>query len=357
MDLRKIRYVLTGLVCAAGLLGTATAQTPSVEEFYKNKQIRLIVSSEPGGGYDNYARLVARHLGNHIPGNPSVIVQNMPGAGGLTAANNIYNVAPKDGTVIGHVQRNVPFMAIQGQQGPRFDPTKFNWLGSLNNEVNVCISWHDSKVKTVQDALKTELVVGGSGPNDTEVTPALLNNILGTKFKIISGYPSSSAVTLAIERGEVEGLCSSYSSIENRNAHWLRDKKINFLVQNSVRKHPDLPNVPLALEFAKSEEDRQLIELNDARLIMGRPFMAPPDVPEDRVKALRAAFSAMVKDPNFIADAKKQNLELTPVDGDDVQSLLERVAKTPKGVIERMNEAQIYKGERGRAKSAEPEKK
>jgi tripartite-type tricarboxylate transporter receptor subunit TctC len=351
----KTTGLIAGLACAAALLGAANAQTP--EAFYKNKQIRLIVSSEPGGGYDNYARLVARHLGNHIPGNPSVIVQNMPGAGGLTAANNIYNVAAKDGTVIGHIQRNVPFMAIQGQQGPRFDPTKFNWLGSLNNEVNVCVSWHTSKVKTVQDALTTELVVGGSGPNDTEVTPALLNNILGTKFKIISGYPSSSAVTLAMERTEVEGLCSSYSSIENRNAHWLREKKINFLVQNSVRKHPDLPNVPLALEFAKNEEDKQLIELNDARLIMGRPFMAPPDVPQDRVKVLREAFSAMTKDPGFIGDAKKQNLELTPVDGDDVQALLERVSKTPKHVIERMNDAQIYKGERGRAESAEPDKK
>ena len=351
----KATGLMAGLACVAALLSAANAQTP--EEFYKSKQIRLIVSSEPGGGYDNYARLVARHLGNHIPGNPSVIVQNMPGAGGLTAANNIYNIAAKDGTVIGHVQRNVPFMAIQGQQGPRFDPTKFNWLGSLNNEVNVCVSWHTSNVKTVQDALKTELVVGGSGPNDTEVTPALLNNILGTRFKIISGYPSSSAVTLAMERNEVEGLCSSYSSIENRNAHWLRDKKINFLVQNSVRKHPDLPNVPLALEFAKSEEDRQLIELNDARLIMGRPFMAPPDVPQDRVKVLRAAFSAMAKDAGFVADAKKQNLELTPVDGDEVQALLERVSKTPKHVIERMNDAQIYKGERGRARSAEPEKK
>jgi tripartite-type tricarboxylate transporter receptor subunit TctC len=347
----KTRKMIVALACTAALASAASAQT--VEEFYKNKQLRLIVSSEPGGGYDNYARLVARHIGNHIPGNPSVIVQNMPGAGGLTAANNIYNVAPKDGTVIGHVQRNVPFMAIQGLQGPRFDPTKFNWLGSLNNEVNVCVAWHTSKVKTVQDALKTELVVGGSGPNDTEVTPALLNNILGTKFRIISGYPSSSSVTLAMERGEVEGLCSSYSSIENRNAHWLRENKINFLVQNSVRKHPDLPNVPLALEFAKNEEDRQLIELNDARLIMGRPFMAPPDVPDDRVKALRAAFSAMVKDANFVADAKKQNLELTPVDGDDVQALLERVSKTPKAIIERMNDAQIYKGERGRA----PEKK
>ena len=351
------QQILIGLASGIGLLAAAGAQAQSVEEFYKGKQIRLIVSSEPGGGYDNYARLAARYLGNHIPGNPSVIVQNMPGAGGLNAANNIYNIAPKDGTVIGHVQRNVPFVAIQGLPGPRFDPTKFNWLGSLNNEVNVCVAWHTAKVKSVQDALKDELIVGGSGPNDTEVTPAVLNNILGTKFKIISGYPSSSAVTLAMERGEVEGLCSSYSSIENRNRNWITEKKVNFLVQNSTKKHPDLPNVPLAMEFARSEEDRQLIELNDARLIMGRPFMAPPEVPEDRIKALRAAFTAMVKDPAFLAEANKQSIEITPVDGDEIQALLERVAKTPKAVIERLNDAQIYKGERGRAKGAEPDKK
>jgi tripartite-type tricarboxylate transporter receptor subunit TctC len=354
--MRKGHGILLGLACGIGLITAAGAQ-PSVEQFYKGKQIRLIVSSEPGGGYDNYARLVARHLGNHIPGNPSVIVQNMPGAGGLNAANNIYNIAPKDGTVIGHVQRNVPFVAIQGLPGPRFDPTKFNWLSSLNNEVNVCVAWHTAKVKSVKDALTHELIVGGSGPNDTEVTPAVLNNILGTKFKIISGYPSSSAVTLAMERGEVEGLCSSYSSIENRNRNWITEKKINFLLQNSTQKHPDLPNVPLAMEFAKSDEDRQLMELNDARLIMGRPFMAPPEVPEDRVKALRAAFSAMVKDAGFMEDAQKQSMEITPVGGDEIQALLERVAKTPKNVIERLNDAQIYKGERGRAKSAEPEKK
>src|SRR5918999_269443 len=337
------QQILIGLTCGLGLLTAAGAQAQSVEEFYKGKTIRLIVSSEPGGGYDNYARLVARHLGEHIPGKPSVVVQNMPGAGGLNAANNIYNIAPKDGTVIGHVQRNVPFVAIQGQPGPRFDPVKFNWLASLNNEVNVCVAWHTAKVKSVKDALSSELIVGGSGPNDTEVTPAVLNNILGTKFKIISGYPSSSAVTLAMERGEVEGLCSSYSSIENRNRNWITEKKVNFIVQNSTKKHPDLPNVPLAIEFAKSEEDRQLMELNDARLIMGRPFLAPPEMPEDRVKALRAAFSAMVKDPNFIEDAKKQSMEITPVSGDEIQALLERVAKTPKAVIDRLTDAQVYK--------------
>jgi tripartite-type tricarboxylate transporter receptor subunit TctC len=330
----KARAFFIALACSAGLVTAAGAQT-SVEQFYKGKQIRLIVSSEPGGGYDNYARLVARHLGNHIPGNPSVIVQNMPGAGGVNAANNIYNIAPKDGTVIGHVQRNVPFIAIQGVQGPRFDPTKFNWLSSLNNEVNVCVSWHTSKVKTVEDALKHELIVGGSGPNDTEVTPAVLNNILGTKFKIISGYPSSSAVTLAMERGEVEGLCSSYSSIENRNRNWITEKKVNFLVQNSTKKHPDLPNVPLVTDLAKTEEQKQILRLVFARQVMGRPFTAPPGVPAERVAILRKAFMDTMKDPAFLAEANKADLEVTPVSGEEIQKLVEEVYQTPKDIAER----------------------
>jgi tripartite-type tricarboxylate transporter receptor subunit TctC len=338
----------------AGVLVLATAPCAlaqdSVAKFYKDKQIRVIVSSEPGGGYDNYGRMFAKHMPRFIPGNPTMIVQNMPGGGGLTAANFIYNVAPKDGTVIGQVQRNVPFVAIQGQPGPQFDPTKFNWIGSMNNEVNVCVASTTTKVKTIQDAMKTQVIVGGSGPNDTEQTPAVLNNVLGTKFKIISGYPSSSAVTLAVERGEVEGICSSYSSLATRNAAWFKEKKVNVLVQNSGKKHPDLPNVPLSSELAKGKEDRQLLELNDARLVVGRPFLAGPGVPEDRVKALRKAFDAMIKDKEFLADVEKAKMELAAVGGDEVQELIERVAATPKAIIDRLNDAQVYKGEKAMAK-------
>ena len=193
------------------LAASSASAQDSVANFYnENDTVRLLVGSEPGGGYDGYARLLARHLGKFIPGNPTILVQNMPGAGGIVAANYLYNVAPKDGTVMAQVQRLVPFVQIMGEPGPQFETAKFNWLGSLASEVTVCVSWKKSTdIKTFADVQKKELIVGGSGPNDTETVPAILNNVLGAKFKIISGYPSSTAVTLAVERGEVQGICSS----------------------------------------------------------------------------------------------------------------------------------------------------
>jgi len=322
----------------------AQAKDPVAEFYTKNNQIRLIVSSDAGGGYDGYARLLARHMGKHIPGNPTFVVQNMPGAGGLIAANFLYNAAPKDGTALGQVQRLVPFVQILGEPGAQFETAKFNWIGSLASEVEVCVSWNTAAVKTVEDLKKTELIVGGSGPNDTEAVPAILNNILGTKFKIISGYPSSTAVTLAVERGEVNGICSSYSSLSTRNAYWFKDKKINLLLQSATKKHRDLPNVPLALDLATNAEDKALLELNDARLSTGRPFVAPPGIPAERVKALRDAFMATVKDKDFLADAEKSKHEIEAVSGQDMQALLERVSKTPKALIDRLADAQKYKG-------------
>lgn len=338
------RFVLKAIAAVAAFPTAAWAQAPqAVAEFYRDKQIRLIVSSDVGGGYDSYSRVLARHMGRHIPGNPAVVVQNMPGGGGLNAANYVYNVAPKDGTVIANIQRGVPFMAILGREGPRFDPTKFNWIGSLNNEVGVFVAWHTAKVKTFDDVLKTELIVGGSGPNDTEASPSVLNNTIGTKFKIISGYPSSSAIALAIERGEVEGFSTSYTALLTRNSEWLRDKKANILVQNALKKHPDLGHIPLAIDYAKTEEDRQVLELMYARQVIGRPFLAPPGVPAERVAALRAAFEATVKDPEFIAEMDKQKLELTPVSGEEVQALIERVARTPKPIVDRLEQYSIDK--------------
>ncbi len=342
MKSRILLALCGGLAMSTAAL--AQASDPVADFYKKNNQIRLIVGSDAGGGYDGYSRLLARHLGKFIPGNPSIIVQNMPGAGGIVAANFIYNAAPKDGTVIGQVQRLVPFAQILGEPGPQFETAKFNWLGSLASEVTVCVSWNTSPVKNYEDLKKTELIVGGSGPNDTEAVPAILNNVLGTKFKIISGYPSSTAVTLAVERGEVHGICSSYSSLSTRNANWFKDKKINLLVQASTRKHPDLPNVPLALELATNAEDKALLELNDARLEIGRPFLIPPGVPAERVKALRAAFAAMVKDKDFLADAEKQKHEIDAVGGEDVQALLERVSKASPKLIARLGDAQKYKG-------------
>jgi tripartite-type tricarboxylate transporter receptor subunit TctC len=331
------------LALVLGSTAASAQQAEDVAAFYRDKQIKMIVTSDVGGGYDTYSRVLARHMGRHIPGNPTIIIQNMPGGGGLSGTNYMYNVAPKDGTVIANIQRGVPFMAIMGREGPRFDPTKFNWLGSLNNEVGVFVSWHTSKIKTLDDVLKNELIVGGSGPNDTEASPAVLNNTIGTKFKIVSGYPSSSAIALAMQRGEVEGFTTSYTALLTRNSDWLEKKQVNILVQNALIKHPDLPHIPLALDYAKTAEDRQVLELMYARQVIGRPFLAPPGVPQERVKALRAAFDATVKDPEFVAEMDKQKLELTPVSGQEVQALIERVAQTPKPIIARLEQYSIDK--------------
>jgi tripartite-type tricarboxylate transporter receptor subunit TctC len=333
-------------LCGVFAASSAFAQDPVADFYKRNNTIRMVVGSEPGGGYDAYARLLSRHLGKHIPGNPNILVQNMPGAGGIVAANWLYNVAPKDGTAIAQTQRLVPFHQIMGEDGPKFETAKFNWLGSLASEVTVCVSWKaTTDIKTFEDLRKKELIIGGSGPNDTETVPAVLNNILGAKFKMISGYPSSTAITLAMERGEVQAVCSSWSSLSTRNAHWFRgDPKVNFLVQASTQKHPDLPKVPLALEFATNQEDKDLLEFNDARLAVGRPFMLPPGVPPERVKALRTAFNNMVKDKDFLADAEKEKRELDIVSGEEMQQLFERLAKTPKKLIDRLVDATKYKG-------------
>lgn len=335
--------ILTSALTAAG--GVAAQQ--SVADFYKDKRLRVIVSSTPGGGYDTYARLLARHIVGHIPGKPTAIVQNMPGGGGVVATNYLYNVAPKDGTVFANIQRTVPFLPLFGHKGPKFDPVKLNWLGSLNNEVTVCIARKDAPVKTFQDLLKTEMIVGGSGPNDTETVPALINNLLGAKFRIVAGYPSSTAVELAMQRKEVQGLCSSFSSTKASNPNWK--KELNLIVQSSTEKHPELPDVPLAMDLAKNPADRQIMELNDSRLVIGRPFVLPPDVPADRVAALRKAFMDMTKDPRFLSDATRLGREITPVSGEKVQQLITRVMKSDAQVVARLKEALIFRGKKEKA--------
>ncbi|MFM1814904.1 MAG: hypothetical protein RLZ98_1599 [Pseudomonadota bacterium] len=332
------------------MLGGPALGADKVADFYKDKEVKIIVSSGAGGGYDAYARLLAGRMGEYIPGKPNIIVQNMPGAGGVRAANWLYNVAPKDGTVFAMVQRTVPFLEIFGKKGPQFVANKFNWIGSANNEVTICSTMKTTGFKTIQDVMEKELIVGGSGPNDTETAPAIMNNIFGTKFKIISGYPSSTAITLAMERGEVQALCSSYGSLRSRNSDWFEKDKINILVQMSTRKHPDLPNVPLALDMAKDPETKAILELNDARLEIGRPFMAPPGVPKERVAALRKAFMATMKDAEFLKKVKSQEREVTPVSGEDVQALIERVSNTDKKLIAKLDELLIYKGTKGKAK-------
>ena len=329
---RAVAWTVSAMAGVVLLSDGAFAQ--SLEQLYKGKQIKLISSSDVGGGYDASARLLARFMGNHLPGNPQIVVQNMPGAGGIKAANYLYNVAPKDGLTIGGVHRTVPQAPQLGLPGTQFDAAKFNWLGSMNNEVSVCVAWHEAPVKTIEEAMSKTLIVGGSGANDTEQFPAVLNNIIGTKFKVISGYPSGTAVGLAMERREVDGRCGwSWSSVVTQQGDWIRDKKINILLQISLAKHPDLPNVPLVMDYAKTEQDKQVLEFLFARQIMGRPFLAPPGVPTDIVAALRKAFDDASKDPALVAEADKQKQELTPVSGIAVQTLVEKLLKTPKEVV------------------------
>lgn len=349
------RILLAGAAVAGLALGSTVAQADSVADFYKGKTLRVIVASSAGGGYDAYARALAAHIVKYIPGNPNAVVQNMPGAGGLRAANYIYNLAPKDGTVFGHVQRTAPFHAILGRPGAKFDPNKFNWIGSLNNEVTICVLRKDSKVQNFNQLLTTQAYMGGSGiASDSETVPTILKNTLGAKFVVVSGYPGSTETALAVERKEIDGMCGSYSSLTSAQKRWFQPGKefVNIILQASTRKHPAIPNIPLSAELAGDPTNKAILELNDSRLEMGRPFVAPPGIPEERARALRDAFDKMVKDPAFIAHIKKLGRELNPVSGADVAALVARVTKSDPKVIEGLNEALKYKGTKLKAKIA-----
>jgi tripartite-type tricarboxylate transporter receptor subunit TctC len=308
----------------------AHAQAPA--DFYKGRNVDLMIGYSVGGGYDVYARMIARHLGRHIRAEPTVVPKNMEGAGSLRLANWLYNVAAKDGGVIATIGRGTGFDPLLGHKAAQFDGTKFNWIGSANDEVSVCVAWTArAKVKKFDDLVKTELTVGGTGSAaDTDQFPRILNGVLGTKMRIITGYPGGNDVNLAMERGEVDGRCGwSWSSVKSTRASWLADKKITILMQLSLSKHPDLPDVPLVTDLATTEEQRQILRLIFARQVMGRPYLAPPGVPPDRVAALRSAFMGTMADREFLAEAEKAQLEITPVSGEAVQKLVGEVYQTP----------------------------
>ncbi len=335
---------LSTLVTTVGLVG-ALAWTPasaqSVADFYKGKTITVYVGYSPGGGYDTYARTVARQIGKHIPGEPTIIVKNRPGAGSMTLTNELYNALPQDGTAVGIIGRGMAMEPLFGSDLAKFEPAKFNWIGSANNEVSICVSWHTSKVKTWEDMQTIPMFVGGTGAGaDTDTFPRVMNNLLGTKLKLITGYPGGNDVLLAMERGEVEGRCGySWSSAKSRKADWLKEGKMNILIQMSTGKHPDLPDVPFIMDLAKNDADRAALELIYARQEFGRPFVAPPNVPADRVAALRAAFMATMADPDFVADAKKQDLEIAPIGGERIGELIANIYNAPADVVRRAKEA------------------
>ena len=340
----KALRTLISLGAIGVLFGAALpqpVQAESVADFYKGKTITLYIGYSAGGGYDTYARTIGRVIGRHIPGNPKVIAKNKPGAGSLKLTNELYNSLPKDGTVIGTFGRGMVMEPLFGNKKARFDPSKFTWLGSANNEVSVCIAWHESPIQTLNDFLTMPMIVGGTGPGaDTDVFPKVLNNIIGTKLRLVTGYPGGNDINLAIERGEVQGRCGySWSSLKSRFPKWLTGKKVQILLQMSTAKHPDLPDVPFVMDLAKTDRDRKVLELIFARQAWGRPFVAPPGVPADRAKALQAAFMATMKDADFLADAKKQKLEIAPISGEKINQLIAALYASPKDLVEAAKEA------------------
>ena len=340
----KALRTLIGLGAIGVLFGSALpqpVQADAVADFYKGKTITLYIGYSAGGGYDTYARTIGRVIGRHIPGNPKVVAKNKPGAGSLKLTNELYNSLPKDGTVIGTFGRGMVMEPLFGNKKAKFDPSKFTWLGSANNEVSVCIAWHESPIQTLEDFLTKPMIVGGTGPgSDTDVFPKVLNNVLGTKLILVTGYPGGNDINLATERGEVQGRCGySWSSLKSRFPQWLTGKKVQILLQMSTAKHPDLPDVPFVMDLAKTDKDRKVLELIFARQAWGRPFVAPPGLPADRAKALQTAFMATMKDADFLADAKKQKLEIAPISGEKIKQLIAALYASPKDLVEAAKEA------------------
>ena len=321
------------LIC----ISSSSAAQDAVADFYRGKQVTIMVGFTAGGSSSLYAQALARHMGRYLPGSPNFIVQHVPGAGGLVVANTIANTVTRDGTAFAITGRTAAIEPLLGNANAKFDGRKFGWLGTANVEYTTCLAWHTAPVKTLQDAMAKELIVSGTGSDATEVVwPKAANKLLGTKFKIVLGYPGSTEMLLALERGEVEGNCGlGWTFIKLRKADWLRDKKINVLFQWSLRSHPDIPDVPLIIDRARTPEDRKVFEFLFAPQEMGRPFFAPPGVPPERLAALRLAFERTLKDSQFLADADKMGLEVQHVGGEAIEKLLERLYASPKEVIER----------------------
>jgi tripartite-type tricarboxylate transporter receptor subunit TctC len=326
------RCAILALAFSSALL-TSSAQAAGVEDFYRGKTVSLTIGYSVGGGYDAYGRLLARHLGKHIPGNPSVVPQNMTGAGSLKAANYLYSVAPKDGTVIGTFSRSQGIAPLLDKA--EFDSTKFTWLGSVTDEVSLCVTRHDAPVKTFSALQQTQATFGGEGAgSDPNIFALLYRNVFGAKIKIVTGYPGTNEIQLATERGEVDGLCGlSWSTLKGRYPHWLKDRKANILVQAGIKKQAELPDVPSASDLAKTPDQTQILNLVLIGQAMARPFAAPPGIPADRKAALIEAFERTTKDADFLAEAARLNFEVNPVPAAELDALLARAYATPKDVI------------------------
>jgi tripartite-type tricarboxylate transporter receptor subunit TctC len=326
-----IRRAIAGAMTTLLLCGTGGAV-----DFYQGKQVTIVVGFSAAGTYDATARLFARHLGRYLPGKPNVIVRNMPGAGSLVATNSLYSSLPKDGTTLGIIGGGVVLEPLLNNPQATYDPRRFNWIGGRTRDNFLCLVWHTVPVQTLQDVIKRETVVGATGPGSRTLTyPKVLNELLGTKFKIVSGYPGGNEITLALERGEVEGYCGwALGSIKTRAPDWIRDGKIRPLAQFTLAKSGVLPNVPLATDLAGTDNGRRAIEFFAADSVLAWPLVAPPDVPAERVAELRAAFNAMMQDPQLLAEAATQGLDIDPVSGAEIAALVDRLYATPADVLD-----------------------
>jgi tripartite-type tricarboxylate transporter receptor subunit TctC len=332
------------MIAALVALLTVTATSASaddVADFYRGKTVRLIIGYGTGGGYDTYSKMLARFLGEHIPGKPTVIAQNMPGAGSRNAGNWLYNVGPKDGTALAVLSQATPADQALGQPGIKFDVRKFNWIGNMVVVNNIMIVWSETGVRTIDDAKKRPLAIGATGASSPSVIyPTVANNLLGTKFKIVSGYPGGGDINLALERREVDGRGSdSWASLKANSPAWIKDKKVTILFQVGPRREADLPDPPLLTELAQNDEQRQILEVVSGDAAVGRPILTAPDVPADRVQALRKAFDDTMRDPKFREAAKKANMYFNPLGGVELQKIVNRIASPSPEVIEKVKQA------------------
>jgi len=332
---------VTGIALATAAIISFCCSPAAAQDFFAGKQITLIVGAGVGGGYDHQARLVARHLSRFIPGNPGIIVQNMPAAGGMAATNYLFTTAPKDGTAIALVQRGMLLAKLTYPGGTRFDIEKFHWLSSLNSETAVTLTWNETSThRAAKDLFEKELIVGGIVGVDPETTPRLYNSLIGTKFKVVNGYNSTAQIALAMERGEVQAIADwSWSSVKAVRPYWLTEKKVTLLMQGALKNEPELGDLPSALDFVKNDADRKVMQLHFTQKLAARPIIAPPETPTERVATLRAAFDALGKDKEFLADAEKSKQEVDFVPGEEVQKVVSLIVATPADIADRYAKA------------------
>jgi len=326
---------LLGLVLVALLALPAPVPAQTVEQFYRGRTVAIVVGFATGGAYDPYARLVARHLPKYLPGSPNIVVRNMQGAGSVIAANHVYNVSPKDGSELGVIAGSAAIEPVFGGKSVQFDGQKFTWIGSANNEIAGCLAWHASPFERASDLFEKEMITGASGASNLEF-PTAMNAVLGTRMKLVRGYKGPADILLALERGEVQGMCGMVNTIVGtQRPDWLRDRKVRILVQIGYERTARMGDAPFVMEFARTEDDKRVLRLIFGWTIMGRPFMAPPGIPEERMAALRQAFDATMKDQEFLAEAARQNLEVAPVGGAEIDRFLAGVYATPRPLVER----------------------